>query len=72
MDGGFTDRDWEGATFSPPFDAVAGEHATDALPNGGQGFLAAAIEDDEELVVTPAPDEVCGPERAFEGTRDHA
>ena len=38
----------------------------------GQRFLAAAIQYDEKLIVAPAPDEVSGPQRAFQCACHHA
>jgi len=57
--------------FSPPLDAVAGQQAADTCTHGRQYFFAAAIEDDEELVVAPTSDDVSGPQSAFERTSDY-
>jgi hypothetical protein len=70
--GGFADGNGKRATFAPPFDAVAGNLAADAFAGGGRRFLAPAIEDDEELIVAPASNEVGGSERCLEGARADA
>jgi hypothetical protein len=41
--GGFADRDGKRATFSPPFDAVAGDHTVDTFADSGERFLVSAM-----------------------------
>ena len=48
---GLADRNRQRSPFSPPLDSVAGQHAADPFADRGQHFLAAAIQDDEELIV---------------------
>jgi len=70
LGGGLGDGDGERAAFAPPLDGVIGQHPADALAHGVESFLATTVEDDEELIVGPAADEVGFPESAFEGVGD--
>ncbi len=65
------DGNRQGPMFSPPLDSVTGQNAADPFADRGQHFLAAAVQDDEELIVRPAPHEIGSPERAFERACDY-
>src|SRR5579864_547681 len=67
---GLPDRNRGRAPFSPPHDGGVGYEPQYAVPNGLEGIVAAATQDDEKRVVRPSTHNVGFPERAFDGARN--
>ena len=66
LNGGLPNANRQRTPFSPPLDRIVGEHAAEVFANGRERIFAAAVQNNQELILGPASREICVPQRAFE------